>query len=109
MLPERLASVAGGRSPLLVAGAHRAGPGATTGWQNWCVPRSNARVYPPGDHGDVEVLVDGQWQEGELLFWTLSADGVRWAKVRHRAGPKLSTRLGRFPENQIRRSRGRAG
>lgn len=64
--------------------------------------KPNARVYRPDQRPDVEVLVDGTWQEGELLTWSRGPDGAWWANVRHRAGPGLGTYLNTFHQDQVR-------
>jgi len=61
------------------------------------------RVYPPGDWPAVEVLVDGQWLDGELRVWTQHRDGTWWANVSWRPTGEYSRRLGNFPADHIRK------
>lgn len=48
--------------------------------------------------GDVKVLVDGHWHDGEVLSW--STPSGWWANVRWRHGHE--TELGTFPEAEVR-------
>jgi hypothetical protein len=75
---------------------------------------THARIYQPNERPDVEVLVEGDWQEGQLRSWSLAPDGAWWANVQHRAGPGKGTHLGTFHQDDVRedtvdRSNGRDG
>lgn len=65
------------------------------------IPGMRSVVYLPADRPDVEVLVDGEWCEGELRMWLQHPDGSWWGDVQWRRDPG-ATYLGSFPTHQLR-------
>ncbi len=60
-----------------------------------------SRVYTPGQRPDVEVLVDGQWVQGELRAWSRHKDQW-WANVVYRTAPGAGTYSAPMPTDQVR-------
>jgi len=57
------------------------------------------RTSRPG----VDVLIDGQWLDGELVMWTQHEDGAWWGKISWRPTGECTRRLGNFPADHIRK------
>ena len=65
--------------------------------------RREHHIFRPGEHPDVEVVVNGLWCDGQLRVWTQREDGswhgdVEWRaddmRVGHRPTPRPTVATG---------------
>lgn len=76
------------------------------------MPEHQPIVYAPHERPDVEVLVNGEWQPGEVrMVWWDNA-GVMHHNVQYRPAGTDTRRIETFTDDQVRedtvdRSRGR--